>query len=133
MAAITISAPATHGPISRRPVEVVSRTANAPVRLTARGRRLARTLVIALALVVTLVAAIVAGIPSSQAGDGAAVPATATVVVQPGQTLWEVARGVATGVDVRETVARIKDLNGLSGAGSDTVVPGQALVVPAAG
>ncbi len=60
-------------------------------------------------------------------------PATASVVVQPGQTLWSVARQVAPGADVRETVARIKDLNGLSGPSSDVVVPGQQLVVPAAG
>ena len=152
MAAITISAPARRGPISRRPAESVGAvrvcadasvvrvrstpsSARGPLRLTRRGRRLVRTAVVTLALLVALVTAVVAGVGvgASQAGDGAAVPATATVVVQPGQTLWGVARSVAPGADVRETVARIKELSGLSGAGADTVRPGQQLVVPAAG
>jgi LysM repeat protein len=92
-----------------------------------------RTAVVTLALLVALVTAVVAGVPSVSAGDTPAVPATASVVVQPGQTLWSVAREVAPGADVRETVARIKDLNNLSGPSSDVVVPGQQLVVPAAG
>ena len=150
MAAITISAPAARSAISRRPAESVAAVrfcagesadvgttspARGPLRLTRRGRRLVRTAVVTVALLVALVAAVVAGVGvgASQAGDGAAVPATATVVVQPGQTLWGVARSVAPGADVRETVARIKELSGLSGAGADTVRPGQQLVVPAAG
>jgi LysM repeat protein len=149
MAAITISAPASRGPISRRPVgspapygvpaavppTQVRRTSSpsGPLRLTRRGRRLVRTAVVTLALLVALVAAVVAGVPSVQAGDTPAEVATSSVVVQPGQTLWSVARDVAPGVDVRETVARIKDLNGLSGPSSDVVVPGQQLIVPAAG
>ena len=146
MAAITISAPAGRGPISRRPVGSPApygvpaalpptplRRTGSPLRLTRRGRRLVRTVVVTLALLVALAAAVVAGVPSVAAGDGAAVPATASVVVQPGQTLWQVARQVAPGTDIRETVARIKDLNGLSGAAGDVVQPGQLLVVPAAG
>jgi hypothetical protein len=132
MAAITISAPASRGPISRRPVgspapygvpaavppTQVRRTSSpsGPLRLTRRGRRLVRTAVVTLALLVTLVAAVVAGVPSVQAGDTPAEVATAS-----------------PGADVRETVARIKDLNGLSGPSSDVVVPGQQLIVPAAG
>jgi LysM repeat protein len=151
MAAITISAPAGRGPVSRRPAGSPapqsvpaavpptqlrrSTTTSGSLRLTRRGRRLVRTAVVTVALLVALVTAVVAGVGvgSSQAGDGAAVPATATVVVQPGQTLWSVARSVAPGADVRETVARIKDLNGLSGAAADVVRPGQQLVVPARG
>ena len=57
-------------------------------------------------------------------------PATTTVVVQPGQTLWSVARGLSADADVRETVARIQELNGLSGTAGSTVRPGQQLVVP---
>jgi LysM repeat protein len=101
-----------------------------PLRLTRRGRRLARTLVVLVALVAALVLSVAGRSDTSQAGDGAAVPATATVVVQPGQTLWSVARGLSADADVRETVARIQELNGLSGTAGSTVRPGQQLVVP---
>ena len=50
--------------------------------------------------------------------------------MQPGETLWTVARGLSADADVRETVARIQELNGLSGA---SLRPGQELIVPAAG
>ncbi len=148
MATITLAAPASRRSagvriVSSNPVPVrplgspvpVSRKGSTPnpLRLTARGRRLARTLVVALALVVTLAVALAWRTPSVAAGDGAAQSATTTVVVQPGQTLWDVARTVAPSSDIRETIARIKGLNDLSGAGSSTVLPGQQLVVPAAG
>jgi LysM repeat protein len=58
--------------------------------------------------------------PSGQA-------ATGVVVVQPGESLWQIARQVAPHADPRATLTVIRDLNGLGG---DTVVPGQALVVP---
>jgi nucleoid-associated protein YgaU len=68
-------------------------------------------------------------------GPGADGPRTAirttTVLVQPGQTLWEIAGEVApAGTDVRVTVDRIAELNGLQRAGDLEV--GQRLVVPAA-
>jgi nucleoid-associated protein YgaU len=68
-------------------------------------------------------------------GPGADGPRTAarttTVLVQPGQTLWEIAGEVApAGTDVRATVDRIAELNGLQRAGDLEV--GQRLVVPAA-
>ena len=102
----------------------------APVRLTRRGRRLARTAVIVLALVAALAFSIAGRSASSQATDGPAVAATTTVVVQPGQTLWSVARTLSPDTDVRETVARIQELNGLTGS---SVIPGQSLVVPVIG
>jgi LysM repeat protein len=67
---------------------------------------------------------------ASQAGQGAAQSGTSTVVVQPGQTLWGVARALTPDADVRETVARIQELNGLTGA---SVHPGQSLIVPVIG
>ncbi len=103
------------------------------VRLTRRGRRLARTVVVLLALVAALVLSLTSYSPPSQAGDSPAVSATTVVVVQPGQTLWGVARSLSTDVDVRETVARIQELNGLSGPSASTVRPGQALIVPVMG
>jgi hypothetical protein len=128
MATITLAAPATRRPLAGRPLEQT-----APVRLTARGRRLARTLVVSLALLVTLAVALAWHAPAGTAGTASTGRATSTVVVQPGQTLWDVARSVAPNSDIRETVARIKGLSDLSGPSSSTVHPGQQLVVPLAG
>ena len=111
----------------------VAASTTAPLRLTRRGRRLARTVVIVLAVVAALALSIAGRGGIGQAGDGSAVPATSTVVVQPGETLWQVARGVARDADPRETIARIQELNGLSGADAATLRPGQTLIVPAAG
>jgi len=55
--------------------------------------------------------------------------AVAEYVVQPGDTLWEIAGGVATpGSDLRETVMSVKELNHLAGS---MLHPGQVLLVPA--
>lgn len=56
------------------------------------------------------------------------VTGTAAVVVQPGQTLWEVAAAAAEpGQDVRDVAAVIAQLNGLE---NGTVTAGQELTVP---
>ena len=55
-------------------------------------------------------------------------PATATVVVQQGDSLWSIARGLDPGGDPRGMVHRIQELNGI---GDWPIVPGQRLVVPA--
>ncbi len=54
--------------------------------------------------------------------------ATQTVQVQPGESLSEVAQRVAPANPVRDTVARIVELNGLRGA---EVAAGRTLLVPA--
>ena len=132
MAAITISAqPISPAVRTRRPRPVPSSAARAaaPVRLTLRGRRLLRTVVVAVALLVVLVVGFLGRTPAG-AGDSAPQTATSTVVVQPGDTLWNVAKSVAPNDDVRVTVERITTLNNLE---SRVLVPGQTLVVPAAG
>ena len=68
------------------------------------------------------------GVLKGQAGTGRASSATQFVTVQPGQTLWQIAKQVAPGDDPRDTVDRIRSLNGLD---TTTVLPGQRLVVPA--
>ena len=50
-------------------------------------------------------------------------------MVQPGQSLWGYAAKSMPGVDSREALIRIRELNGLSA--SATIVPGQVLLVPA--
>lgn len=135
MATMTLSAPAVRRTprasetlVLPRPVVVAT-----PVRLTRRGRRLARTAVIALALLLALTIGVLGRGTPVQAGDAPAQVATSTVIVQPGQSLWDVARGLSLDADLRETVARIQELNGLSGGAGSTVRPGQELIVPMAG
>jgi nucleoid-associated protein YgaU len=116
--------------IAAAPVVSPRRTAaarpSAPVRLTHRGRLV---LALALALVAGL-AVLGLGLGGASAVRGTGGPVTTTVVVQPGETLWQIAQRVAPGADPRLTVDRLQRLNGLDGA---LVVPGQELVVPIAG
>lgn len=100
-------------------------TAAAPLRLTRRGRLL---LAVAALLVLTglLLSVGLVRAGSAVAGDGA--PATATVVVGAGETLWAIADRVDPERDPRAVIADIVALNDLSG---HVVLPGQSLVVPA--
>jgi len=96
----------------------------APISLTRRGR-LALS---ALALVLLVLAALVmsGGSPAAAGSPGAAV-STERVTVRPGETLWAIAEREAPGVDPRETVARILDVNALE---SSAVVAGSVLLLP---
>jgi hypothetical protein len=102
-----------------------------PLRLTRRGRLV---MVISFALMATAVL-FALGLVGSQASAAASggtsnrgqgVPA-ASVVVQPGDTLWSIATRVAPRTDPRVTVQRIIDRNGLPDA---AVEAGQVLVLP---
>jgi LysM repeat protein len=97
----------------------------APLRLTRRGRFLLRGLVVLAALLVTAVTVLALARPALAADPSGSGPAVH--VVQPGESLWEVARVVAPAADPRDTVLQIADLNDLS---SSAVTPGQELVVP---
>ncbi|HEV2891914.1 MAG TPA: LysM peptidoglycan-binding domain-containing protein [Frankiaceae bacterium] len=97
----------------------------APVRLTRRGRAL-----LVLLLVGTVLVAFSLGRTSASAGSSsgsARPPAPRTAIVEPGETLWSIARRVAPSADPRLTVARLAELNGL---GSAPIVAGQRLVLP---
>ncbi len=102
------------------------RRSPSPLRLTRRGRILARLAVAALVLL-----AVVAGvllIDRSAAADSQAHPIPVSYrVVLPGETLWQIAGEVAPGTDRRDTVARIKELNALDTA---AVNAGQRIAVP---
>ena len=98
------------------------------LRLTRRGR-----VVIALASILMLFGVtVVSGVFSADAGSSAAEQgrATGVVVVQAGESLWQIAQDIAPQADPRETVTTIRELNGL---GDTTVVPGQSIVVPIVG
>ena len=93
------------------------------LRLTRRGR----IVVVALFVVLCFVAFSL-GRTSSQASTHPGRPATRAVTVEPGETLWQIAKAVEPGADPRDTVDRIRELNGLSSA---PVQAGQRLIVPA--
>jgi LysM repeat protein len=50
-----------------------------------------------------------------------------SIVVQPGQTLWSIAKDVAPDRDIREVIYEIRRINGLDNA---MVRSGQTLVLP---
>lgn len=97
-----------------------------PARLTNRGRLVvAAVLLLMLGVVLSLV------LPPAAAGgrggsDGRTVVAT-RVTVHPGQTLWQIAATAVPDEDPRSTIARIKEMNGLS---SSALAAGQILLVP---
>jgi nucleoid-associated protein YgaU len=101
-----------------------ARGGSGAVRLTAAGRRAAVAL--ALAVGFALAAAVGAALDGDDAG--LRLVGESSVVVRPGDTLWEIARTVAGDGDVRPVVDEIQRLNGLDDAAG--LVPGQILVLP---
>lgn len=98
----------------------------APVALTRRGR------LVVVAAMVSLVLVVAGGgglaVHRLVAGPPAGPERVRQVQVHPGQTLWDIAHSAAPEADVRTTVDRIVELNGLSGAGDLRV--GENLRVP---
>lgn len=98
------------------------------VRLTRRGR-LARTLMMA-----TLVLSVaflgvdrITGEPALANSEPLVAPETASVVVEQGDSLWNIAQRLAPEKDPRDVVHEIRELNGLPG---NLIHPGQVLLVP---
>ena len=107
------------------PVRVSSAGSAASLRLTRRGRVLV-TLVL---LMVAAAAVLLLRAPATAStGSTSHTPVARSVTVAPGQTLWEIAREARPGVDPRDTVDRIMEMNGLSTA---SVQAGRQLFVPA--
>ena len=103
----------------------------AAIRLTRRGRLLLRGIpVITAAVAATLAAAFFLGVLLSPAAVSADTtgPATQSVTVMPGDSLWTIATTVAPEADVYEVIAAIDELNGLEGRAP---APGEELFVPA--
>jgi LysM domain len=104
-----------------------------PVRVArARARRAQRTFLFRRVMVGLVAFALVGAIVGvSAAGQGAEVAsrpdAPASVTVQPGETLWEIAERYAPpGSDVRSYVSELVELNG----GSELVYAGTDLQLP---
>jgi LysM repeat protein len=97
-----------------------------PLRLTRRGRLLLTLLALATLVAVGVLAT---GGPTAIAGTDPGEAAVAErVTVRPGDTLWAIAQREAPGVDPRETIAAIMDVNALD---SSAVRVGSVLLVPA--
>ncbi|MGP4023748.1 LysM peptidoglycan-binding domain-containing protein [Actinomadura sp. 3N407] len=100
-----------------------------PIRLTRRGRAVLVLFAAAVALVVlwlTVGSGALAGGRESHRGPSTTAE---TVVVEPGDTLWDIASDADPGTDPRLVVQRIIDLNGMGG--DPTVRPGQEIRLPA--
>ena len=95
-----------------------------PVRLTMRGRLVIFAGPLLLALLIVAAGWLATSAVATDVTTGGA---TTEVVVQPGETLWQVAEEAVPSVDPRETVAVIMELNDLSSA---SVQAGQSLLVP---
>ena len=122
-----VMGPATPNRVSDRASFRATRTTVAPssahLRLTARGRAVLWILAAAVVVLVTLI--------SSQASADGPTAAQEVVrhVVQPGETLWQIAESVAApSEDVRDVVVDLVRLNELPEAG---LMAGQVIVVPA--
>jgi len=92
-----------------------------PGQLTRRGRRLVATL----GLIPFVCAFVLLGVHKASAADVA--PQMTTVLVQPGQTLWDIAQAIDPTTDPRKTIFTIEQINGLSEA---SLRVGQELIVP---
>ncbi|GAB3386339.1 hypothetical protein GCM10027568_04500 [Humibacter soli] len=94
-------------------------------RLTRRGRVVLAALVVLPALVV---GGVVAANNAAEAGTNSSYSASFRhITVQPGDSLWSIARRISPASDPRDVIGAIIDLNGLS---SSVVQAGQRLAIP---
>ncbi|WP_426976821.1 LysM peptidoglycan-binding domain-containing protein [Pseudarthrobacter sp. O4] len=112
------------------PAGGASRTKQAPLRLTRRGRFVffGVPLILLAALILSFSGFLNAPAKASESVEELSLTPTVSVTVQPGESLWAIAGTVAPGRDPRDVVADIVQLNNLDAA---RVLPGQTLFVPA--
>ncbi|GAA4285017.1 hypothetical protein GCM10022261_25480 [Brevibacterium daeguense] len=103
-------------------------------RLTSRGRRfvrLARTVAIVIAALAVGIAVALSASPQAAGASESALGGTgeySVVIVEDGDSLWSIASEVSGGVDTRDVVLDIAEINNL---GAHVVHPGQRLAIPA--
>jgi len=102
----------------------------AVARLTRRGRMVRAVVILALLLLAAVwaVGRLTAEPALAQKVAPSGVVPTLSVTVEEGDSLWAIARALAPQADPRGVVLDIRELNGLS---SNTIQPGQVLLVPA--
>lgn len=117
-------------PVSRRSgsrgPRYVHRSSTADWHLSRRGELLLRRVTAAVTAVVVILVLTAAAFALIRAA-GTAPTQTRAVVVQPGQSLWQLAAATSPGADVSETTDQIRSLNHL---GETALTPGQTLLVP---
>ncbi|GAB3212508.1 LysM peptidoglycan-binding domain-containing protein [Marinactinospora thermotolerans] len=100
-------------------------------RLTRRGRVVILSALAAVAaggFSMAVLTTVALGASTAGASTDALLPtATPTVIVEEGDTLWEIAERVRPGDDPRRTVHELVELNGLA---NSALEPGQELLVP---
>lgn len=120
-------APSARAVAHRRPATATGPVSTSgQVRLTRRGR----IVVLATVLLVAFAALIAFGGGSMATEEPGERPATQVVVVNEGDTLWDIAAAVAEDGQVRSMVHEIREINNLD---SSVVALGQKLHVPAEG
>jgi len=119
----TLTLVASHG--VRVPAGAAPGRRPAPLHLTRRGRVVLVLVAILVALGGTFVAT------RAAAAGPVSAPEVQRYVVSPGDTLWQIASGIARpGEDLRDVVQRIEVLNNMSSA---SLVAGDEIVLPLAG
>lgn len=116
-------APGYQRSASRVRVGRTSARPDAAVRLTRRGR----LVLLALFVGVTLAVLTVLGGQSAATGESGAPVVTRTVVVDEGDTMWEIASAVAAPGETQATIHQILELNAMD---SVSLVEGQEIAVP---
>ncbi|MEI4272653.1 LysM peptidoglycan-binding domain-containing protein [Klenkia sp. LSe6-5] len=101
------------------------RAAQAPVRLTRRGRRVLAGL--GVGAVVAVSAVVGSAVLGSADEPALELAGRSSVVVHSGDTLWSIAQSIAPDVDPRAVVDALQEVNGLTDA---SLVPGQVLLLP---
>jgi hypothetical protein len=96
----------------------------APLRLTLRGRRVLLALITA--TVLALFTPMLGGIADATNAEMQQRPLVQWVTVQPGETLWGIAKAIAPERDPREVVWEIQQINRLANG----LVSGEQIRVP---
>jgi LysM repeat protein len=130
-----VPAPQPYGPptsvpanqkVSHRQRLSVAQPTSRPVRLTRRGSAVLALVTVALGLLLLVVAHASVGAAPKTLPAQQAVSADGAVTVQPGDTLWSIARRVAPNRDPRVVVDHLQQVNHLAGV---SLMPGQTLKV----
>lgn len=124
MASITMS-PAVRpaSPVRVAQPQMVRRTV-----LTARGRRVLSALVLSVVMVAGYLFSSLFGAVAHAGTEAVTGVTVQQVVVQPGQTLWSLAKQVDPAGDVRVTIDRIAELNSI--ASDSVLIAGSTLLLP---
>lgn len=112
--------------LSQRPAMYQRSACTSRSRLTPRGRVVVVVLVAIVSFGLFSLLQLASSAIAADPGDGTTVP-TSEWVVQPGESLWDIAQTVEPETDPRDTVARIVQLNDLPDSG---VVAGRTLLIP---